>query len=456
MEHGRALYLLWLVGAVCLGLVATGVALAIRGAPLGPPVALFCSVSVLAATVVLAPLAKTVGRRTVAVVGLGVRGTAVAALVLFTGWTLATPSLATLPAVAGAVSVFALLVPALGLGYQSLVARRREGAVVVGSDLDDIATAAERLDGSVTGFVRLADGVSTEPVHLTDGAIELRRETLESLPTELASSGTRFGATLDSATPERVVLAFSDVTRDGAFSVLDACHARNLPVATTEPASDRLLTGSRTDDGFVEVHTSPLTPWQELEKRAFDIAFAVAGLVFVTPFVPLIALAVRLDSPGPILYRQVRTERFGNRFVLPKFRTMVENAESETGAVIMDDNEDSRITRVGAVLRTTYLDEIPQLVSVLVGRMSAVGPRPERPELDAEWTDDVPAWPRRWHVKPGLTGFAQVDFEGFDEGQYAADNLRADDRYMSEWSLWLDCKLVAMQFGKLFEKLNGD
>jgi len=352
------------------------------------------------------------------------------------------------------IAVLTIFVPAVGLLFQSRVKRSREGAVIVGDEPENIAGAADSVAQDVIGYVRLTSGSNT--VRLTDGAGESQVLARSPAVKELEEGAARLNSILSVTNPSRVVLAFSEARRGESFAVLEKCYKKDVPVVTTGPASSRLLTDSVTHDGFVEVLPSPLTQRQELAKRSFDIVFAILGIVVVAPLVPVIALTVRLDSRGAVIYRQIRTEQFGATFVLPKFRTMVENAESETGAVIRDDDKDPRITAVWRFLRATYLDEIPQLFSILLGRMSAVGPRPERPELDSEWKQDEPAWPRRWHVKPGLTGFAQVDFDSFDEGQYPTDNLAADDRYMNEWSLWLDCKLIGLQFSKLFEKFGGD
>jgi lipopolysaccharide/colanic/teichoic acid biosynthesis glycosyltransferase len=153
-------------------------------------------------------------------------------------------------------------------------------------------------------------------------------------------------------------------------------------------------------------------------KRAIDILFGAAGLLVLALFFPFIALAIYLDDPGPILYRQVRASRllgrrgssgfeFG-RFWMYKFRTMRVDAEARTGAVLASEN-DPRVTRVGRFLRRTRLDELPQIWSVVVGEMSLVGPRPERPELLENLALAIPFFEERMRdCKPGITGLAQV------------------------------------------------
>jgi lipopolysaccharide/colanic/teichoic acid biosynthesis glycosyltransferase len=158
-----------------------------------------------------------------------------------------------------------------------------------------------------------------------------------------------------------------------------------------------------------------------IAKRAVDLVASAIGLVLVAPLFPLVALAIKLDSPGPVFYRQrragallgveVRDGRPQYRFAefwMPKFRTMCDGAERGTGAIVAQ-RGDPRVTRIGRFLRKTRIDELPQLWSILVGDMSLVGPRPERPELLQDLALAIPLFEERMRgVKPGLTGFAQI------------------------------------------------
>jgi sugar transferase (PEP-CTERM system associated) len=175
-------------------------------------------------------------------------------------------------------------------------------------------------------------------------------------------------------------------------------------------------------------------------KRAFDIAVAAVGLMLAAPLMALTALAVRLDSRGPILYCQERVGKDGRPFTLSKFRSMRDDAEQGTPVWARD--HDERVTRVGRVIRLTRLDELPQLWNVLRGDMSLVGPRPERPFFVHQLAARIPFYSSRHVVRPGVTGWAQVKYRYGSSVEDAAEKLRYDLYYIKHQSLLFDMTIL--------------
>ncbi len=175
---------------------------------------------------------------------------------------------------------------------------------------------------------------------------------------------------------------------------------------------------------------------QPIVKRAFDIASASLGTLLFGIALPFIALAVRLDSPGPLFYMQERVGQGGKIFRVRKIRTMVVDAE-KTGAVWAKQN-DPRITRVGKILRKTHVDEFPQFWNILRGEMSAVGPRPERPEFVAQLEKKIPFYRLRHAVKPGMAGWALINAGYVDSIEFARTRVEYDLYYIKHQSIWFD------------------
>jgi exopolysaccharide biosynthesis polyprenyl glycosylphosphotransferase len=176
-------------------------------------------------------------------------------------------------------------------------------------------------------------------------------------------------------------------------------------------------------------------------KRAFDLVAAGIGLVLAAPLMLLVAIAVRVTSRGPVMYHQERVGLNGRVFTVHKFRTMREEAEAHTGPVWSRPNDD-RVTAVGRFLRRTRLDEIPQLLNVLRGEMSFVGPRPERPAFVEQLTASIPFYGQRHVVKPGLTGWAQIRYTYGASVEDAIEKLQYDLYYIKNLSLALDLVIV--------------
>jgi Undecaprenyl-phosphate glucose phosphotransferase len=198
-------------------------------------------------------------------------------------------------------------------------------------------------------------------------------------------------------------------------------------------------------DGMPVINLSqvPLQGWHSLAKRAMDIAFAVAGILVLSPFLPLIAYLIRREDKGPIFYRQERMGLDGKPFMIWKFRSMKVDAESSTGP-IWARRGDSRRTRIGSFLRRTSIDEMPQLWNVLRGDMSLVGPRPERPAFVHEFKHKIPDYMLRHRVRAGITGWAQV--HGWRGNTSIKKRIQYDIYYIQNWSLLLDLKILWMTF----------
>ncbi|MFB6074583.1 MAG: sugar transferase [Haloarculaceae archaeon] len=398
--------------------------------------------------VALAPLFKPRPRRILDTWMHAVRRTTLAVLGLATigyfDWTYRLPR-ATL-IVAGAV-----LLVVLPLWFV-LIRRRPAGSgdrtIIIGDDPATMADILAAVDGPILGYVSpptaYAGEQSLEPGQLgyADGGAPRAVTDLDQLP--CLGGLSRLDEVLVDQDVDTAVLAFGRPDRAEFFGALDTCYEYGVAAKVHRDHADVVLTEEVAGGELVAVNLEPWD-WQDhVVKRAFDVAFAVGGLVVLAPVIAVIAVAIRLDSPGPVLYSQERTAAFGDTFTVHKFRSMVTDAESE-GAKLSEEDAggvDPRVTRVGRVLRTTHLDEIPQLWSILRGDMSVVGPRPERPSLDRDIELDVEAWRSRWFVKPGLTGLAQInDATGFEP----EEKLRYDVEYIRRQSFWFDLQIVIRQ-----------
>ncbi len=182
-------------------------------------------------------------------------------------------------------------------------------------------------------------------------------------------------------------------------------------------------------------------------KRAGDIFMSLAGLILLLPLMLVTALCVKLYDGGKVIYSQERLTKGGKSFMCYKFRSMCEDAESD-GVARISMYGDTRVTPVGRIIRKYHIDELPQLINILKGEMSVVGPRPERPELAAQIEKDLPEFRQRLCVKAGLTGYAQV------KGRYTtlpSEKLRMDMIYINNMSAGLDIKLILLTVVELFK-----
>jgi exopolysaccharide biosynthesis polyprenyl glycosylphosphotransferase len=203
---------------------------------------------------------------------------------------------------------------------------------------------------------------------------------------------------------------------------------------------------------LVDVRPEILSVTERVLKRVTDLILGGVMLLITLPLWMLLAVLIPLDSKGPVLYCQRRVGMNGRLFTMLKFRSMFRGAETETGAVLAVEN-DPRITRIGRFLRATRIDELPQLLNILAGQMSLVGPRPERVEFVQRFVKEIPLYQRRLNVKPGLTGWSQVNLRYDSRADQIAAKLQYDFFYIENISLPLDLKIMFMT---LFVMLRGE
>ncbi|MFH0905278.1 MAG: sugar transferase, partial [bacterium] len=215
---------------------------------------------------------------------------------------------------------------------------------------------------------------------------------------------------------------------------------------------------------FIELAPTPLAGWGRIVKRVFDIVLSFIGIVVLSPVLLVIAIAVKLNSRGPVIYAQTRVGELGNPFTFYKFRSMYTEMSPGLGGQAAEEmlgklrerneadgplfklKEDPRITRVGKFIRRTSLDELPQLFNVFIGNMSLVGSRPALPNEVEQYADTTK---RRLLVKPGVTGLWQVS--GRSDASFE-DYVQLDVYYLEHWSLWLDIKLILLTFRAVFAR----
>ncbi len=190
---------------------------------------------------------------------------------------------------------------------------------------------------------------------------------------------------------------------------------------------------------FIKLKDIPMTTWNRIIKRAFDVCVTSIALVVAFPIMIIVAIIIKLTSPGPIFYIQERVGLDGVSFPLIKFRSMLIDVERTTGPV-RNKKEDNRATLIGKILRRTSLDELPQVFNVLLGQMSIVGPRPERPFFVEQFKNEIPKYLERHRVKTGMTGWAQVN--GLRGDVPIEERTKYDIYYVENWSLVFDIKII--------------
>lgn len=243
-----------------------------------------------------------------------------------------------------------------------------------------------------------------------------------------------------------------DVPSETRNKILKYCYDNSIRTYTTPKISDVIMRSSEEihlfDTPLLLSRNVGLTAEQRFIKRFFDIVLSALALLIFWPFMAIIAIAIKIDDRGPVFFKQDRVTKDGKVFSILKFRSMIVDAE-KNGAVIPAIDNDPRITRVGKIIRKIRVDELPQILNILKGEMSIVGPRPERVEHVEKYKKEIPEFKYREKVKAGLTGVAQV-YGKYNTSAY--DKLKLDLMYIQNYRILFDIELIIQTVKILFEK----
>ncbi len=247
-------------------------------------------------------------------------------------------------------------------------------------------------------------------------------------------------------------VVINDVPAQIRNDILKFCYEKELRAYVVPKITDVILRGAKDislfDTPIFFVKGTGLSVPQRVFKRILDIFLCLVAMIPAAPVMLAVALAIKLEDGGPVFYKQDRVTIGGKPFEILKFRSMIVDAEKYSGAALAGDN-DPRITKVGKIIRAMRLDELPQILNILKGDMSVVGPRPERQNFIDEFCKEMPEFTYRLKVKGGLTGYAQI-YGKYNTGAY--DKLRMDLLYIENYSLLLDIKLILTTIRIMFSK----
>jgi len=297
-------------------------------------------------------------------------------------------------------------------------------------------TTTSRLGYRLVGFVGPADGP----------------QDVAGLP--VLGSQSELGRLIREYRVDEVIIALASASHEDLMEMVSVCEAERAMVRIFPDLFQIMASEVAISDldglPMLSVRDVALRGWKRSVKRAMDIAVSAAGLVILSPFLMLIAALIRLESKGPVFYAQERVGLDGKPFPMLKFRSMRVDAEQQSGPVWAT-ADDPRKTRFGSILRRTSLDEVPQLINVLLGEMSLVGPRPERPVFVEQFRQVVPRYMERHAEKAGMTGWAQVN--GLRGDTSIVERTKYDLYYVENWSFLFDLKIIMRTFINI---LRGD
>ena len=331
---------------------------------------------------------------------------------------------------------------------QRMYAKRGKGlhrAIIVGTGKTAFSTYEDlvrnrTLGMQVVGFVRVPNGKHHED-EVPDEEIIGNVEDVDRLVTEMGI--------------QDVIVAVDPDKRADLVKVFQQVNHPDVGIKLLPDFHQLVIGLNKTNQIFglplIEISPDVMPLWEKITKRTLDILFSFVGLMVSAPLLLLLMGWIRMDSKGGALFKQTRVGRYGEPFTIYKLRTMVVDAEQETGPTWATEN-DPRVTKVGRVLRKLRLDEIPQLYNVLMGEMSLVGPRPERPYFVEQFNREIPMYFRRLRVRPGITGWAQVKWKYDATLDDVFEKTKYDLFYVENMSLILDFKIL---FNTLFSVIRA-
>lgn len=258
---------------------------------------------------------------------------------------------------------------------------------------------------------------------------------------------TALNAIYQTARFDEVIIDETDTAEKTLLPIIEWAESVNCAVVLVPSLlavrSTNVETGSLAGTPVLFLRRTQLDGWGRVYKRVFDFVFSAVTITILSPILLLLALLVKISSPGPVIYREKRVGQDGQTFAVGKFRSMYSNWRERMPHIqdwSADEKNDVRVTPLGRLMRRTNLDELPQLFDILSGRMSLVGPRPEQPKYVEKFAKEIPDYLKRHHVKTGLTGWAQVN--GLRGDTSIADRVKYDLYYIENWSILFDLRII--------------
>ncbi len=307
-----------------------------------------------------------------------------------------------------------------------------------GKELCDMVLKYPALGYNVIGFVQAGK---------TKGGRKTKKPEYKAVP--LLGSSVRLSELISKYDVGEVLVGLDSSEHDTLLHIINQCNGFDVGLKMMADLYDIVSGQARVSSIYgvplIEVTPQIMKPWEESLKRSADVAVSLLILGIGFPFWALVAALIKMESRGPVLYRQERLGRIGKPFSIFKFRSMDTDAEKKSGPVWAA-RKDPRVTRIGRIIRKLHIDEVPQFINVLLGEMSLVGPRPERPFFVEKLAAELPLYKRRLKVRPGITGWAQVKHKYDESIEDVKAKLKYDLFYIENMSWRMDLKILFNTF----------